>query len=69
MDFRIRLFDLRNMIPHPGNFTNTRLDMKTPFKGSYCPKLIHGIVEALLSGLQTIDAILGEVICGRACPQ
>jgi phytoene dehydrogenase-like protein len=55
-----------DMAPYPDNFGRNRLQMRTPVKGLYQPKFSHGILPALLGGMQAVDMILkGKVMKGR----
>jgi len=41
--------------------------MRTPIRGLFQPKFVHGILGALYGGVQAVDMILdGEVMGGRA---
>ncbi len=51
-----------DMAPYPGNFGHSRLRMRTPVRGLYQPKFSHGILPALLGGMQAVDMILGGKI-------
>jgi len=56
-----------DMAPTPDNFGRTRLKMRTPIRGLFQPKFVHGILGALYGGVQAVDMILdGEVMGGRA---
>ncbi len=56
-----------DMAPYIDNFGRTRLKMRTPVKGLYQPKFVHGVFGALLGGVQAVDMILeGEVMNGNA---
>ncbi|MHB9027243.1 MAG: phytoene desaturase family protein [Candidatus Latescibacterota bacterium] len=48
-----------DMAPYPDNFGRNRLRMRTPVKGLYQPKFSHGLLPALLGGMQAVDMILG----------
>ncbi len=55
------------MAPYTDNFGRTRLKMRTPVKGLFNPKFVHGVFGALLGGMQAIDMILnGKVMNGNA---
>lgn len=55
------------MAPFPDNFGRTRLKMRTPIKGLYNPKFVHGVFGAVLAGMQVIDMILErKVMDGNA---
>ncbi|MBA7555547.1 hypothetical protein ES705_48216 [subsurface metagenome] len=51
-----------DMAPYPDNFGRTRLKMKTPIKGLYQPRFVHGVFGSLLAGLQVNDMILDRKI-------
>jgi hypothetical protein len=55
------------MSPYPDNFGRSRLKMKTPIKGLYQPRFVHGVFASLLSGIQANDMILkGKINNGNA---
>ncbi len=55
------------MAPYTDNFGRTRLKMRTPIKGLFNPKFVHGVFGALLAGMQAIDMILeGKIMNGYA---
>jgi phytoene dehydrogenase-like protein len=51
-----------DMAPSPDNFGRTRLKMRTPIKGLYQPKFVHGVFGCLLAGIQVNDMILNRKI-------
>ena len=51
-----------DMAPYTNNFGRTRLKMRTPIKGLFQPKFVHGVFGALLGGMQAIDMILNRKI-------
>ena len=51
-----------DMAPYPDNFGRTRLKMRTPIKGLYQPKFVHGVFGCLLAGIQVNDMILDRKI-------
>jgi all-trans-retinol 13,14-reductase len=53
-----------DMAPYPDNFGRNRLKMRTPVKGLFQPKFVHGVFGALLAGMQVNDMILGGKIMG-----
>ncbi|MHA1355385.1 MAG: phytoene desaturase family protein [Candidatus Heimdallarchaeota archaeon] len=56
-----------DMSPYPDNFGRSRLKMKTPIKGLYQPRFVHGVFASLLSGIQANDMILnGKINNGNA---
>ena len=56
-----------DMAPYPDNFGRTRLKLRTPIKGLYQPKFIHGVFGAVLGGMQAVDMIMeGKVMGGYA---
>ena len=56
-----------DMAPYIDNFGRTRLKMRTPVKGLFQPKFIHGVIGALFGGMQAVDMILeGRVMNGYA---
>ncbi len=56
-----------DMAPYPDNFGRTRLKLRTPIKGLYQPKFVHGVFGAALGGMQAVDMILeGRVMGGYA---
>ena len=58
-----------DMAAVPGNYGLRRLPIRTPLPGLYHPKLSHGILGAMLGGMQAADIILdGKVMGGRARP-
>jgi phytoene dehydrogenase-like protein len=55
------------MAPYTDNFGRTRLKMRTPIKGLFNPKFVHGVFGALLAGMQANDMILdGKIMDGNA---
>lgn len=55
------------MAPYTNNFGRSRLKMRTPIKGLFNPKFVHGVFGALLGGMQAIDMILeGKIMNGNA---
>jgi phytoene dehydrogenase-like protein len=59
-----------DMAPYPDNFGRTRLKMRTPVKGLFQPKFVHGVLGSLLAGLQVNDMMLGRrVMNGNARPK
>ncbi|MFX1323103.1 MAG: phytoene desaturase family protein [Promethearchaeota archaeon] len=56
-----------DMAPYTDNFGRTRLKMRTPIKGLYQPKFVHGVFGCLLAGMQVNDMILeGQIMDGNA---
>lgn len=56
-----------DMAPYTNNFGRTRLKMRTPIKGLFQPKFVHGVFGCLLAGLQVNDMILNrEIMDGNA---
>ncbi|NHJ31956.1 MAG: NAD(P)/FAD-dependent oxidoreductase, partial [Asgard group archaeon] len=56
-----------DMAPYTTNFGRTRLKMRTPIKGLFQPRFVHGVFGSLLSGLQVNDMILeGKIMNGMA---
>jgi phytoene dehydrogenase-like protein len=56
-----------DMAPYIDNFGRTRLKMRTPVKGLFQPRFIHGVIGALFGGMQAVDMILeGRVMNGYA---
>ncbi len=56
-----------DMAPYPDNFGRARLKMRTPIKGLFQPKFVHGVLGALLAGLQVNDLMLDRrVMNGNA---
>jgi phytoene desaturase len=56
-----------DMAPYTTNFGRTRLKMRTPIKGLFQPKFVHGVFGSLLAGMQVNDMILnGKVMNGNA---
>jgi len=56
-----------DMAPYTDNFGRTRLKMRTPVKGLYQPKFVHGVFGAALAGMQAVDMIMeGRVMGGYA---
>ena len=56
-----------DMAPYPDNFGRTRLKMRTPIKGLFQPRFVHGVFGSLLAGLQVNDMILeGKIMNGNA---
>ncbi|MFX1570339.1 MAG: phytoene desaturase family protein [Promethearchaeota archaeon] len=56
-----------DMAPYTNNFGRTRLKMRTPIKGLFQPKFVHGVFGSLLAGMQVNDMILnGKVMNGNA---
>ncbi len=53
------LFD---MAPYTDNFGRTRLKMRTPIKGLFQPKFVHGVFGCLLGGMQVNDMIINRKI-------
>jgi all-trans-retinol 13,14-reductase len=51
-----------DMAPYPNNFGRTRLKMRTPVKGLFQPKFVHGVFGCLLAGIQVNDMILNRKI-------
>lgn len=51
-----------DMAPYTNNFGRTRLKMRTPIKGLFQPKFVHGVFGCLLAGLQVNDMILNRKI-------
>ncbi len=51
-----------DMAPYPNNFGRTRLKMRTPIKGLFQPKFVHGVFGCLLAGIQVNDMILDRKI-------
>ncbi|NHJ21619.1 MAG: NAD(P)/FAD-dependent oxidoreductase [Candidatus Lokiarchaeota archaeon] len=51
-----------DMAPYPDNFGRTRLKMRTPIKGLFQPKFVHGVFGCLLAGMQANDMILDRKI-------
>jgi len=51
-----------DMAPYPDNFGRTRLKMRTPIKGLFQPKFVHGVFGCLLAGLQVNDMIFNRQI-------
>ena len=51
-----------DMAPYPDNFGRTRLKMRTPIKGLFQPKFVHGVFGCLLAGMQVNDMILDRKI-------
>jgi phytoene dehydrogenase-like protein len=51
-----------DMAPYPDNFGRTRLKMRTPIKGLFQPKFVHGVFGCLLAGMQANDMILNRKI-------
>jgi phytoene dehydrogenase-like protein len=49
------------------NFGASRLKMRTPFRGLYQPKFIHGIFGAVHGGVQAVDMITQGAIMGGRC--
>ncbi len=52
------------MAPYTDNFGRTRLKMRTPIKGLFNPKFVHGVFGSLLAGIQVNDMILNNKIMG-----
>ena len=50
------------MAPYPDNFGRTRLKMRTPVKGLFQPKFVHGVLGSLLAGLQVNDMMLDRSV-------
>jgi len=56
-----------DMAPYTDNFGRSRLKMRTPIKGLYQPKFVHGVFGCLLAGMQVNDMILNrKVMDGNA---
>ncbi|NHJ88053.1 MAG: NAD(P)/FAD-dependent oxidoreductase [Asgard group archaeon] len=56
-----------DMAPYTNNFGRTRLKMRTPIKGLFQPRFVHGVFGSLLSGMQVNDMILnGKIMNGYA---
>ena len=56
-----------DMAPYTTNFGRSRLKMRTPIKGLFQPRFVHGVFGSLLSGLQVNDMILeGKIMNGMA---
>ncbi|TFF84269.1 MAG: NAD(P)/FAD-dependent oxidoreductase [Promethearchaeota archaeon] len=56
-----------DMAPYTDNFGRTRLKMRTPVKGLFQPKFVHGVFGCLLAGMQVNDMILdGKIMNGNA---
>ncbi len=56
-----------DMAPYTNNFGRTRLKMRTPIKGLFQPKFVHGVFGSLLAGMQVNDMILNrKVMNGNA---
>jgi all-trans-retinol 13,14-reductase len=56
-----------DMAPYTNNFGRTRLKMRTPVKGLFQPKFVHGVFGCLLAGMQVNDMILeGKIMNGNA---
>jgi phytoene dehydrogenase-like protein len=51
-----------DMAPYPDNFGRSRLKMRTPIKGLFQPKFVHGVFGCLLAGMQANDMILDRKI-------
>ena len=51
-----------DMAPYTNNFGRTRLKMRTPIKGLFQPKFVHGVFGCLLAGIQVNDMILNRKI-------
>ena len=51
-----------DMAPYTSNFGRTRLKMRTPIKGLFQPKFVHGVFGSLLAGIQVNDMILNRKI-------
>lgn len=51
-----------DMAPYTDNFGRTRLKMRTPIKGLFQPKFVHGVFGALLAGMQVNDMMLNRKI-------
>jgi len=51
-----------DMAPYTNNFGRTRLKMRTPVKGLFQPKFVHGVFGCLLAGMQVNDMILNRAI-------
>ncbi len=51
-----------DMAPYTNNFGRTRLKMRTPIKGLFQPKFVHGVFGSLLAGIQVNDMILNRKI-------
>ncbi|MHA1671735.1 MAG: hypothetical protein ACTSV5_14345 [Promethearchaeota archaeon] len=51
-----------NMALYTNNFGRTRLKMRTPIKGLFQPKFVHGVIGCLLAGMQVNDMILNRKI-------
>jgi len=51
-----------DMAPYTDNFGRTRLKMRTPIKGLFQPKFVHGVFGCLLAGMQVNDMILNRKI-------
>jgi hypothetical protein len=53
------------MAPYPDNFGRKRLKTRTPIRGLYQPKFVHGVIGSITGGLQAADMILeGRVMGG-----
>lgn len=58
-----------DMAPTVANFGRTRLPMRTPVRDLLQPRFVHGVLGAMLSGLQAADLLLdGAWMSGRAMP-
>jgi phytoene dehydrogenase-like protein len=51
-----------DMAPTTNNFGRTRLKIRTPIKGLFQPKFVHGVFGSLLGGMQAVDMILNRKI-------
>lgn len=50
------------MAPTTNNFGRTCLKIRTPIKGLFQPKFVHGVFGSLLGGMQAVDMILNRKI-------
>ena len=56
-----------DMAPYTNNVGRTRLKMRTPIKGLFQPKFLHGVFASLLAGMQVNDMMLDrKVMDGNA---
>ena len=53
-----------DMAPYTNNFGRTRLKMRTPIKGLFQPKFVHGVFGSLLAGMQVNDMMLNNKVMG-----
>lgn len=51
-----------DMAPATNNVGRTRLKMRTPIKGLFQPKFLHGVFASLLAGMQVNDMLLNGVV-------